>query len=55
MSQETKLLFAGIPLRDMIAATSAGYLESTPLLDLNFLESTGAGPEVLIAKFAAYC
>ncbi|EIE24670.1 ribosomal protein S5 domain 2-like protein [Coccomyxa subellipsoidea C-169] len=40
---------AGIPLRDMIAATSAGYLESTPLLDLNFLESTGAGPEVTLA------
>lgn len=33
----------------MIAATTAGYLESTPLLDLNFLETTGAGPEVTLA------
>lgn len=33
----------------MIAAASAGYLESTPLLDLNFLETTGSGPEVALA------
>lgn len=49
MRRQLMFLGAGIPLQDMIAATSAGYLESTPLLDLNYLESTGGGPEVAMA------
>ena len=29
---------AGIPLRDTMAACAAGFLDNTPLLDLNYLE-----------------
>ncbi len=34
---------AGVPLRDMLAACTVGFLESTPLLDLNHLEEAGDG------------
>ncbi len=43
------LACAGIPMRDMIAASTVGYLESTPLLDINHTEKTGNGPELLLA------
>ena len=43
------ILLAGIPMRDMLAATAVGYLESTPLLDINHTEKTGNGPELLLA------
>ncbi len=43
------ILVAGIPMRDMIAAATVGYLESTPLLDINHTEKTGNGPELLLA------
>ena len=33
----------------MIAAASAGYLNSTALLDLNLTEALGNGPEVALA------
>ncbi len=36
-------------MRDVIAATTVGYLESTPLLDINHTERTGNGPELLLA------
>ena len=31
-----------------MASCSAGYLESTPLLDLNHTEETGGGPDVFV-------
>jgi hypothetical protein len=34
---------AGVPLRDMVAAVSAGYLASTPLLDMNHNEASARG------------
>lgn len=40
---------AGIPLRDMLASCAAGYLDGTPILDLNFLEDSGGGPDVVVA------
>ena len=40
---------AGIPLRDMVASCAAGYLDSTPLLDLNQSEDSGGGPDVVVA------
>lgn len=46
-------LSAGIPVRDMVAACAAGYLESTPLLDLNHMESSGGGLEVCAALHPA--
>ena len=40
---------AGVPLRDTMAACSAGYLDGTPLLDVNYAEEGGGGPEVHVA------
>lgn len=39
----------GVPLRDLVGACAAGYLDSTPLLDLNYLEDAGGGPDVSVA------
>mmetsp|Transcript_11236 Transcript_11236/g.24209 ORF Transcript_11236/g.24209 Transcript_11236/m.24209 type:complete len:245 (-) Transcript_11236:302-1036(-) len=43
------LAAAGIPLRDMVASCAAGYLEGTPLLDMNFVEDSGGGPDLSVA------
>lgn len=40
---------AGVPMRDTVAACAAGYLDSTALLDLNYLEDGGGGPDVAVA------
>ena len=40
---------AGIPMKDMVASCAAGYLDSTPLLDLNYTEDSGGGPDVVVA------
>ena len=40
-------------MRDLVAACAAGHLESTPLLDLNHLETTGGGLEVCAALHPA--
>ncbi|KAG6542807.1 hypothetical protein Mapa_015711 [Marchantia paleacea] len=42
---------AGIPMRDLVASCSAGYLNSTPILDLNYLEDSGGGPDLTVALF----
>lgn len=39
---------AGIPMRDIVASCSSGYLNNTPLLDLNYLEDSGGGPDVTV-------
>ena len=40
----------GIPMRDMMAAVSAGFLASTPLLDMNHHEASARHcPEVALA------
>jgi hypothetical protein len=39
----------GIKLRDVVAACAAGYLQSTPLLDLNYEEDSGGGPDIAVA------
>nr|KYP51340.1 Exosome complex exonuclease RRP41 [Cajanus cajan] len=40
---------AGIPMRDLVTSCSAGYLNSTPLLDnLNFIEDSAGGPDVTL-------
>eukprot|EP00246_Nothoceros_aenigmaticus_P004697 TRINITY_DN16361_c0_g2_i1.p1 TRINITY_DN16361_c0_g2~~TRINITY_DN16361_c0_g2_i1.p1 ORF type:complete len:153 (+),score=21.96 TRINITY_DN16361_c0_g2_i1:34-459(+) len=43
---------AGIPMRDLAVSCSAGYLNSTPLLDLNYIEDSGGGPDVSVGIFA---
>lgn len=45
---------AAIPMRDLVASCAAGYLESTPLLDLNYLEDSGGGPDVAVAIHPNY-
>ncbi|XP_024541981.1 exosome complex component RRP41 homolog [Selaginella moellendorffii] len=42
---------AGIPMRDLVASCAAGYLNGTPLLDLNYVEDSGGGPDVTVALF----
>ncbi|GKU87990.1 hypothetical protein SLEP1_g2309 [Rubroshorea leprosula] len=39
---------AGIPMRDIVTSCSAGYLNSTPLLDLNYTEDSAGGPDVTL-------
>ncbi|XVE77233.1 hypothetical protein DITRI_Ditri13aG0045700 [Diplodiscus trichospermus] len=39
---------AGIPMRDIATSCSAGYLNSTPLLDLNYIENSAGGPDVTV-------
>ncbi|ESQ43916.1 hypothetical protein EUTSA_v10006211mg [Eutrema salsugineum] len=39
---------AGIPMRDLAVSCSAGYLNSTPLLDLNYLEDSAGGADVTV-------
>jgi hypothetical protein len=36
-------------MRDMVASCAAGYLDSTPLLDMNYIEDSGGGPDVAVA------
>lgn len=38
-------------MRDLVAACSVGYLESTALLDLNLTEVNGQGPQTLLAAY----
>ena len=40
---------AGIPVRDMVAACAAGHLDSTSVLDMNYMEDSGGGPDVSVA------
>lgn len=40
---------AGIPCKDLLSACAAGFLDSTPLLDLNYTEDAGGGPDVSVA------
>ncbi|KAK2079005.1 Exosome complex component rrp41 [Prototheca wickerhamii] len=40
---------AGVPMHDCLAACAAGYLEDTALLDLNYTEDAGGGPDVAVA------
>ncbi|KAF2315237.1 hypothetical protein GH714_038543 [Hevea brasiliensis] len=39
---------AGIPMRDLVTSCSAGYLNSTPLLDLNYVEDSAGGADITV-------
>uniref|UniRef100_A0A803M4Y1 Uncharacterized protein n=1 Tax=Chenopodium quinoa TaxID=63459 RepID=A0A803M4Y1_CHEQI len=39
---------AGIPMRDLVTSCSAGYLNTTSLLDLNYVEDSAGGPDVTV-------
>lgn len=36
-------------MRDMVAACAAGFLAGSPMLDLNYAEDSGGGPDVSVA------
>ena len=38
-------------MRDLVAACSVGYLESTALLDVNLTEVNGQGPQTIMAAY----
>lgn len=40
---------AGIPMRDAVASCAVGFLQSTALLDLNYMEDSGGGPDISVA------
>lgn len=40
-----------MPVRDLVAACSVGYLESTALLDINLTEVNGQGPQTILAAY----
>jgi exosome complex component RRP41 len=39
---------AGIPMCDLVTSCAAGYLNSTPLLDMNYMEDSAGGPDVAV-------
>ncbi|XP_073277304.1 exosome complex component RRP41 homolog [Primulina huaijiensis] len=39
---------AGIPMCDLVTSCSSGYLNGTPLLDLNYVEDSAGGPDVTV-------
>ncbi|XP_050373237.1 exosome complex component RRP41 homolog [Argentina anserina] len=39
---------AGIPMRDLVTSCSAGFLNNTPLLDLNYIEDSAGGADVTL-------
>jgi len=40
---------AGIATRDILASCCVGYLEGTPLLDMNYSEEGGGGPDLCVS------
>ena len=39
-------------MKDVVASCAAGYLDSTALLDMNYMEDSGGGPDVVVAVHA---
>ncbi len=40
---------AGIPMKDYVCACSASFVEDTPIVDINHVEESSAGPEIVVA------
>jgi len=43
------LIDAGIPMKDFVASCSAGFIDGTPILDLNYIEDSAGGPDLPVA------
>eukprot|EP00123_Amoebidium_parasiticum_P014175 comp22375_c1_seq1/m.33357 comp22375_c1_seq1/g.33357 ORF comp22375_c1_seq1/g.33357 comp22375_c1_seq1/m.33357 type:complete len:247 (-) comp22375_c1_seq1:315-1055(-) len=43
------LVDAGIPLKDYVTSCSAGLIDGKPILDLNYIEKSARGPELVLA------
>eukprot|EP00771_Trimastix_marina_P000744 gnl/Trimastix_PCT/1774.p1 GENE.gnl/Trimastix_PCT/1774~~gnl/Trimastix_PCT/1774.p1 ORF type:complete len:250 (-),score=35.14 gnl/Trimastix_PCT/1774:205-954(-) len=46
------LIDAGVAMKDFVVGCAAGYLQDTPLLDLNYLEDSSGGPDLPVALLA---
>jgi len=46
------LVDAGIAMRDFVVSCNCGFLQQTPLVDLNFSEESADGPDLPVAIFA---
>jgi exosome complex component RRP41 len=45
------LINAGIPMHGFLCACSSGYVDGIPIVDMNYLEKAGAGPELVVAAY----
>jgi exosome complex component RRP41 len=45
------LIDAGVPMKDFVVACAAGYVDGTPILDLNYMEDSSGNPDLPIAIF----
>eukprot|EP00741_Cyanophora_paradoxa_P024650 tig00022080_g23800.t1 len=43
------LMDAGVPMRDFLCAVAAGYVDGTPILDMNYIEEGAGGPNFPVA------
>lgn len=42
------LIDAGIPMKEYVCATSVTLINDTPIIDLNYWEERGPGPELIV-------
>ncbi|KAL3859094.1 hypothetical protein ACJMK2_009327 [Sinanodonta woodiana] len=43
------LIDAGIPMKDYVCACSASFVKDCPIVDINYLEESSGGPELIVA------
>ncbi|CAC5408927.1 exosome complex component RRP41-like [Mytilus californianus] len=43
------LIDAGIPMKDFVCACSASFVNDNPIADINYLEESSGGPELIVA------
>mmetsp|Transcript_2988 Transcript_2988/g.4414 ORF Transcript_2988/g.4414 Transcript_2988/m.4414 type:complete len:244 (-) Transcript_2988:180-911(-) len=43
------LIDAGIPMEDFLVACTVGFVDGTPIVDMNYTEGTASGPELSVA------
>jgi len=45
------LINAGIPMKEFICASTAGFIDSTSIADLNYVERSSGSPELMVAIY----
>ncbi|KAJ8041666.1 Exosome complex component RRP41 [Holothuria leucospilota] len=43
------IIDAGIPMKDFVCASTAGFVSDTPIADISYLEESQGGPELVVA------
>ncbi|XP_071824469.1 exosome complex component RRP41-like isoform X2 [Apostichopus japonicus] len=43
------IIDAGIPMKDFVCASTAGFVSDTPIVDISYLEESQGGPELVVA------